>query len=120
MSTTCTTVIVEEPFTTVDVECDEVIVSVTEEFVTVEIDCLGIQGPPGPQGPPGSSGSDIYDHVQSSASATWTVNHNLGVKPDVEVRNTGGQVVGAEVVHVSVNQTIIYFSLPMTGSAHFG
>ena len=101
----------------VTLTADVVTVDVLPVVVTVDI---GNTGPQGPAGPPGSSGSDIYDHTQSSPSATWTVNHNLAMKPDVEVRNSGGQVVWAEVLHVSVNQTIIYFSSPMTGSAHFG
>ena len=95
-------------------------VSVSPLVVTIEQSQTGPQGIPGPQGPPGASGSDIYDHTQSVASDTWTVNHNLGVKPDVEVRNSGGGVVGAEVLHVSDNITMIFFSSPRTGSAHFG
>ena len=78
----------------------------------------GQQGPPGPQGPPGVDFS--YDHTQSSPAAEWIVNHNAGFKPDVEVRNTAGGVVGAEVLHINVNQTRIYFSAPQSGSAHFG
>ena len=94
-------------------------VAVTVEQPSVEVTVAGI-GVQGPKGEPGSSGDITFDHTQSSASATWTINHNLGFKPDVEVRNSGGQVVMAEVLHVSVNQTLIYFSSPTTGSAHFG
>lgn len=54
---------------------------------------------------------------QTGASATWTINHNLGFKPSVSVFNTGSQQVGAEVVHTSVNQVLIYFNTPTAGFA---
>lgn len=86
---------------------------------THSITVAGI-GAQGPAGPPGASGDFSYDHTQSSASAQWIVNHNAGFRPDVEVRNSAGGVVGAEVLHVNVNQTWIMFSAPQIGSAHFG
>ena len=60
-----------------------------------------------------------YVHTQASASATWTVNHNLGFVPACEVYSSGGAEVDAEVVHTSVNQTIIYFVAAFAGSARF-
>lgn len=71
------------------------------------------------QGPEGASGSAASSHLhtQSSSSATWTVNHNLGYRPNVEVFNTGWAEVDASVVHNSVNQTVITFSQPTTGYA---
>lgn len=31
--------------------------------------------------PPAAGGGALHEHIQSVAAATWTVDHNLGVKP---------------------------------------
>lgn len=71
----------------------------------------------GPAGRPGVSAA-LFEHVQSSPLAEWTVNHNLGHRPSVTVFSPGGVEVCAAVVHQSVNQLRIYFSAPQTGSVH--
>lgn len=58
-----------------------------------------------------------FEFIQSTASNTWTINHNLGFKPTVTVFSVGGLEVEADVQHTSVNQTIIYFNNPFAGSA---
>lgn len=75
-------------------------------------------GVPGIQGPPGAGGH-YFQHVQSSAAAVWTVNHNLGARTNVAVFSPGGVEVEAAVLHVSDNQTTISFNTPQTGSAVF-
>ena len=35
--------------------------------------------------------SQTYTHTQSTASATWTINHNLGFRPSIELFDAGGQ-----------------------------
>jgi len=70
------------------------------------------------QGPAGASGStSAYTHTQTTESAEWIVNHNLGVKPVVEILTTGGVLVEAEVLHVTNNQLRIYFASLFTGTA---
>lgn len=76
---------------------------------------IGPVGPPGPAGPPGQS----FDYTQSTPAATWTVNHNLGFRPDVAVFSTGGLVVFAQITHLTLNTTQIDFTAPFSGSAHF-
>lgn len=76
-------------------------------------------GLPGPPGAPGAPGGAAYLHTQSTAAATWTINHNLGFRPDVAVRDSGGNEVLAQVLHVSANQTVIYFATPTAGEARF-
>jgi hypothetical protein len=72
---------------------------------------------PGPQGPPGG-GATTYTHIQSSASALWTVAHNLGVKPIVTITTVGGvEVMGGEVVHLSNNTLTIAFNTSFAGEA---
>lgn len=69
--------------------------------------------PPAGGGPGGSS----YTHTQSSSSDTWTVNHNLGYRPTITVFDASGAPVGAGIAHSSINQAIISFVIPLTGSA---
>ena len=71
----------------------------------------------GPQGPAGSTLAS-YEHVQSVASASWTVNHNLGRWPaGVTIVTTGGVEVEAAVTHVSTAQLVIAFATPFAGRA---
>jgi len=58
-----------------------------------------------------------YVFTQSPAASTWTINHNLGHVPSVEVFDSGSQEVDADVSHPSVNQTVIVFSVPLSGFA---
>lgn len=74
-------------------------------------------GVPGRQGPKGDASGMTY--TQTSASATWTINHNLGYRPIVAVADSGGREVDAEVIHASENQTIINFVVPTAGTARF-
>lgn len=58
-----------------------------------------------------------YVFTQAAAASTWTINHNLGHVPSVEVFDSGSQEVDADVSHPSVNQTVIVFSVPLSGFA---
>lgn len=82
---------------------------VLQEPEVTRLISVGVQGPPGP-------GSARYEHVQSSPATQWTVNHNLGYKPSIEVLSPGGMVVIADVVHMTDNQTLINFNAPQTGT----
>ena len=64
-------------------------------------------------------GSASFVHTQGSAATSWTVNHNLGFRPAVEVFSVGGAEIDAAILHTSVNQTVISFSTPTAGSARF-
>lgn len=70
----------------------------------------------GPAGPAGADGAvDDFLFTQSVASATWTVNHNLGREPVVQVLTPGGLEMEALVQHMSSNQVLIYFASVQTG-----
>jgi hypothetical protein len=60
-----------------------------------------------------------YVHTQGSASATWTVAHNLHHNPHVSVTTAGGEQVMADVNHTSVDVTVITFAAPLAGYARF-
>ena len=67
----------------------------------------------GPQGPAGAG----YLHQQTSASTTWTINHNLGFRPAVELFDSGSQEIEGDVSHPSINQAIITVNPATAGSA---
>jgi len=68
-------------------------------------------------GPPGAAASS-FEHVQSVASASWTVNHNLGRWPSaVTIVSPGGVEVDATVTHVTTAQLTIEFASPFAGRA---
>lgn len=75
-------------------------------------------GPPGPPGPQGESASDLsYLHLQPTPSATWTINHNLGLKPVVQLFTTGSQEFDGLVTHTSNNQCVATMTAPVAGFA---
>jgi hypothetical protein len=58
----------------------------------------------------------VFDQV--SASAVWTVVHNLGYHPGgVRVVDSGGNTVIGEVQDLSSNILVIRFSAPFSGQA---
>lgn len=60
-----------------------------------------------------------YRHDQVSSSATWTVNHNLGFRPQCQVFSPGWVQIEAAILHTSDNQTVITFNSAQTGQAIF-
>lgn len=71
------------------------------------------------QGPAGASGTtgSFYQHDQPSALDTWIVNHNLNIRPNVQVFSVGGVQMFAEVIHIDANQVRVYFDNPVAGYA---
>lgn len=61
--------------------------------------------------------ANAYVFTQSVPASTWTINHNLGHVPSVEVFDSGSQEIDAEVTHPTPNQTVILFSIPLSGFA---
>lgn len=58
-----------------------------------------------------------YTHVQSQPAEVWTIAHNLGHYPIVQVRTLGGLVVDAEPQHLSEDVLQLRFKPPLAGSA---
>jgi hypothetical protein len=58
-----------------------------------------------------------FEFVQPTPLATWTINHNLGFNPSVQVFSSGGLQVDAEIQNTTVNQTIISFVSAFAGYA---
>lgn len=103
-------VIEASPVTVEVIEADGVMVVEIDRPTAVEV--VEIIHP-GPQGPAGSS----FTHNQPTASPTWTMAHNLGFRPSVELLSAGGQEIEGDVVHLSQNVCIAYFTIPIAGFA---
>lgn len=71
------------------------------------------EGPQGKSGEPGTS----FTFTQSTPATIWTINHNLGFKPSVELLNTGSKEIEGDVLHTSSNQVVVYFTGPIAGLA---
>jgi len=84
----------------------------------------GIQWPQWIQGPQWEpwvlSPSELsYVHTQSVSSAIWTINHNLGFYPNVQVEDSSwDSVIWQKIIQNSVNQMIIEFQWSMAGKAY--
>jgi len=65
----------------------------------------------------GTDEGTAFVYTQSTVASTWTINHNLGHVPSVEVFDSGSQEIEADVSHPSVNTTIIVFTVPTAGFA---
>jgi len=62
-----------------------------------------------------SSPHGTYTHTQASASATWTIVHNLNSKPSVTIVDSGGN---GEVLYDSDNQVTVTFAAAFSGFAY--
>jgi hypothetical protein len=69
----------------------------------------GPAGPPGPPGPSGAAGSS-YTHFQGPPSATWLVEHNLGVYPGgIVVIDSGGTRLDPNVTYIDADNIELNF-----------
>jgi len=107
--------------TTVNVTSINNTVLVTEQsstaVVTVPITSTVTAITVGPQGGLGSGGNAAYEFVQAAPATTWTINHNLGFRPSVEILDAGSQEIDGEISHPSVNQTVVTLNPASAGLA---
>lgn len=59
-----------------------------------------------------------YSHIQAVAAAIWSINHNLGFRPNVAITDNGGNMVEGEVVYLNLNQLEIHFNIALQGEAY--
>jgi len=78
----------------------------------------GPTGPAGPQGPAGPTQTIAYTHTQNAVSSTWSINHNLGFKPNVTTVDSALFNIEGNVYHVDSNNLNIVFSIASTGTAY--
>ncbi|MEN6621506.1 MAG: collagen-like protein [Smithella sp.] len=87
---------------------------------------VGIQGPPGAKGDKGDTGEQGPAGQNGTGDATYsvsftnqnevTVNHNLGKYPSVVMKDSAGSEYIVEISHNSVNQCVVSWTIPMTGT----
>lgn len=115
-----TTVEVIETPVQVLVDNSNVSLNVVETPVIVE---LGTSGPQGPQGEPGAPGEVLYTdlsyvHIQSVASSTWSITHNLQFIPNITVVDSAGTVVEGTYNYPNNTSVVLSFSSPFSGKAY--
>lgn len=71
-------------------------------------------------GTPASAASFAYTHTQGSPASTWSITHNLGWRPNVQVFDSGGTEVFGAITHDSVNSLTITFTAGGAPSAFSG
>lgn len=60
-----------------------------------------------------------YTHTQSAAASSWTINHNLGVKPAaVSIVDSGDTIVVGNITHTNANTLVVTFSSAFSGKAY--
>jgi len=60
----------------------------------------------------------FFTFVQASASATWTIEHNLEKFPSVTVIDSANNVVYGNTTYIDENNLTINFSAPFSGKAY--
>jgi hypothetical protein len=116
-----TTVTVNETSQTMVVqETNESLTSDSPTVVLTDVEA-GPQGPAGPTGATGADGSGAANttvvHDQASASATWTITHNQGRYPTIDIIDSAGNHVIGDIKHNSVNQAVATFDNAFAGKA---
>lgn len=69
-------------------------------------------------GPSTVGAHNTYTHTQSSASAVWTITHNLNCYPAVSVVDSAGTVVFGDINYISANVIVVTFVAPFGGKAY--
>ena len=68
-----------------------------------------------------STGIAFYDHVQDEAATTWTIDHGLGHYPIIDVlvdyQGSRQKVLPLSIISTTADQTLVTFSIALTGSA---
>ena len=64
------------------------------------------------------SGDKSFTFTQSSASATWNINHNLGKKPSVSIADSADSLIHGAVSYTDLNNLTISLSAPTSGTAY--
>lgn len=95
----------------------DIVVIVQKKDTGVVVAAPGPQGARGPVGPAGAPGGSVYEFTQSTPSATWVINHNIGRRVSVTLFNDVGDVLMSDIEHGSLNQATVTWSSPTTGSA---
>jgi hypothetical protein len=75
----------------------------------------GWQGPKGDKGDKGDPGDAFLVHEQTTPAATWTIVHNFGRLPVIQL-TVGGRIVLTDV-ELNDTQAVVMWPGPITGTA---
>lgn len=67
---------------------------------------------------PGEDEVESYVHTQSSASSTWTINHQLDKYPSVVIVDNDDNVVHGGINYQDKNTVVVTFSAAFAGKAY--
>jgi hypothetical protein len=62
--------------------------------------------------------ASTYRHIQAIPSATWTVQHMLGFKPNIQLFDDAGREIDGAVQHTSNNVLTVSFIRPVAGEGY--
>ena len=65
-----------------------------------------------------AASTQTYAHNQSTASASWSIAHNLNKYPSVTITDSAGDEVEGEVRYNGLNSLTVSFSAPFAGKAY--
>lgn len=68
-------------------------------------------------GPQGASGG-FYTHTQGFPASVWTITHNLGYRPQVQVFDSLDREVLGDVLHIDVNTLTVTFTAGFSGKSY--
>jgi len=105
-----------EEITTITV--GEEIISITVNDITTVIE-TETQWPPWPPWTWADPADFSREHIQTIASNVWTINHNLGFKPNIQIEDSAGDsVIPQKIIQNSINQILVEFQGAMAGKAY--
>lgn len=59
-----------------------------------------------------------YVHTQAVPATVWTITHNLGFYPNIQIKDVTGAVIGSpDVQHVSASVATVTFTTAIAGTA---
>lgn len=98
----------------ITVSPDSVQVTTNPALVSVTVSS---PGPQGPQGPAGPAGGASFEFIQTSASNSWVIVHNLGRYPIPTIFVDGDfqNPVLTDYTYNSINSLTVSFLAPHTG-----
>lgn len=110
-------VVVSTPPMNISVGTPVSVSTVTSSTEHVDVQQLGIIGPPGPQGPQGIAGGAPLSFPVVAISS-WYQTHAFGYPPEVRLVDDAGEEVEIGVEYPAVDVVAISFPLPFTGTIY--
>jgi hypothetical protein len=76
-----------------------------------------VGAPRGAPGPPGPAGASAVEFTFATPAATWTIRHNLGRRPTVQLLDATGAQFDGDVEFPDLNTVVVTHAQPIAGAA---